>query len=205
MAFPEPFHTWRPHPWHGISPGPDAPGVVQAYIEITPFDLVKYEIDKVNGLLRVDRPQRSSSSPPSLYGFIPRTLCGQRTGMLTDGAGGGDGDPLDICVISERPINARDILVKAKVIGGLTMLDNDEADDKIVAVLASDFVWGVVDDITELPPVLVERLRHYFSTYKLLPGAVPLAITPYAKARAYEVIEAALLDYRETFGGPQSR
>ncbi|HEU4418400.1 MAG TPA: inorganic diphosphatase, partial [Planctomycetota bacterium] len=92
--------------------------------------------------------------------------------------------------------------VKAKVIGGLTMLDNDEADDKIVAVLAGDFVWGDVDDLPQLPSVLVERLRHYFSTYKLLPDATPIAITPYAKVRAHQVIRAALQDYHEMFGGP---
>ncbi|MCA8963426.1 MAG: inorganic diphosphatase, partial [Planctomycetes bacterium] len=111
-------------------------------------------------------------------------------------------DPLDICVLSERPINAREILVKAKVIGGLTMLDGDEADDKIVAVLAGDFVWGEVDDLHDLPPVLVERLRHYFSTYKLVPGATPVPLTPYDKARAHEVITAALQDYHEVYGGP---
>jgi inorganic pyrophosphatase len=202
MAFPEPFYTWRPHPWHGISPGPDAPRVVQAYIEITPFDLVKYEIDKVNGLLRVDRPQRTSSQPPSLYGFVPRTLCGRRVGELTPGAKDGDGDPLDVCVLSERPITAREILVKAKVIGGLTMLDNGEADDKIVAVLAGDFVWGDVEDLAQLPQVLVERLRHYFATYKLLPGAEPVAVTPYDRDRALQVITAALEDYHEVYGGP---
>jgi inorganic pyrophosphatase len=202
MAFPEPFYTWRPHPWHGISPGAEAPSVVQAYIEITPFDLVKYEIDKVNGLLRVDRPQRTSSQPPSLYGFVPRTLCGRRVGALTPGAKDGDGDPLDVCVLSERPITAREILVKAKVIGGLTMLDNGEADDKIVAVLAGDFVWGEVEDLAQLPQVLVERLRHYFSTYKLLPGASPVPVTPYDKQRAYEVVAAALQDYHEVYGGP---
>jgi inorganic pyrophosphatase len=202
MAFPEPFYTWRPHPWHGISPGPDAPRVVQAYIEITPFDLVKYEIDKVNGLLRVDRPQRTSSQPPSLYGFVPRTLCGRRVGELTPGAKDGDGDPLDVCVLSERPITAREILVKAKVIGGLTMLDNGEADDKIVAVLAGDFVWGDVEDLAQLPQVLVERLRHYFATYKLLPGAEPVAVTPYDRDRALQVITAALEDSHEVYGGP---
>jgi inorganic pyrophosphatase len=202
MSFPEPFYSWRPHPWHGISAGPKSPEVVQAYIEITPFDLVKYEIDKVNGFLRVDRPQRTSSQPPSLYGFIPRTLCGPRVGKLTPGASKGDGDPLDICVLSERPITAREILVKAKVIGGLTMLDNGEADDKIVAVLASDFVWGHVEDLADLPSVLVERLRHYFSTYKLLPDTAPLPITPYDKQRAHQVITAALHDYHEVYGGP---
>lgn len=202
MSFPEPFYSWRPHPWHGIASGPDAPRVVQAYIEITPFDLVKYEIDKVNGMLRVDRPQRTSSQPPSLYGFIPRTLCGRRVGELTPGAKDGDRDPLDICVLSERPITAREILVKAKVIGGLTMLDNGEADDKIVAVLAGDFVWGEVEDLAQLPPVLVERLRHYFATYKLLPGASPVAVTPYDRQRAHEVITCSLQDYQAVYGGP---
>lgn len=202
MGFPEPFYTWRPHPWHGISAGPEPPAVVQAYIEITPFDLVKYEIDKINGFLRVDRPQRTSSQPPSLYGFVPRTLCGRRVGGLTAAATRGDGDPLDICVLSERPINAREILVKAKVIGGLAMVDGEEADDKILAVLAGDFVWGEVEELAQLPAVLVERLRHYFSTYKLLPGAAPVAVTPYDKPHAHAVIRAALEDYHEVYGGP---
>ncbi|MBL8732344.1 MAG: inorganic pyrophosphatase [Planctomycetes bacterium] len=204
MSFPEPFYSWRPHPWHGISAGPNPPEVVQAYVEITPFDLVKYEIDKVNGFLRVDRPQRTSSQPPSLYGFIPRTLCGRRVGALSAGAKGGDGDPLDICVLSERPITAREILVKARVIGGLMMIDGGDADDKIVAVLGGDFVWGDVEDMAQLPQVLVERLRHYFSTYKLVPGATPVTVTPYDKAHAQTVIRASLQDYHEVYGGPLS-
>jgi inorganic pyrophosphatase len=202
MSFPEPFYSWRPHPWHGLVPGEKPPGLVQAYIEITPFDLVKYEIDKVTGYMRVDRPQRTSSQPPSLYGFIPRTLCGRRVGALTPDAKKGDGDPLDICVLSERPIAARELLVKAKVIGGLKMLDGGEADDKIVAVLAGDFVWGEVDDVAQLPQVLIERLRHYFSTYKLVPGATPVAVTPYDKAQAHQVVTAAMQDYHEVYGGP---
>ena len=67
------FNRWRPHPWHGIEVGPNAPSVVHAYIESTPFDHVKYEVDKQTGYLRVDRPHRTSSLPPTLYGFIPRT------------------------------------------------------------------------------------------------------------------------------------
>ena len=66
MAFPKPFYRWRPHPWHGLDIGPQAPRVVHAYIEITPFDLIKYEVDKATGYLRVDRPQRGSSQPPTL-------------------------------------------------------------------------------------------------------------------------------------------
>ena len=205
MAFPEPFYSWRPHPWHGLGVGPNPPQVVQAYIEITPFDLVKYEIDKVTGYLRVDRPQRTSAQPPSLYGFIPRTYCGKRVGALTSGVKGGDGDPLDICVIAERPISHPEILVKAKVIGGMQMVDCGEADDKIIAVLDNDCVWSAVDDIAQLPNVLVDRLRHYFSTYKLVPGAETTPITPYGREHAHAVVTAAMQDYHEVYGGPTER
>jgi inorganic pyrophosphatase len=104
---------WRPHPWHGLETGDDPPRVVNAYIEITPFDLVKYEVDKLTGYLRVDRPQRTSSQPPALYGFIPRTYCGERVAALAPKSTRGDGDPLDICVISERPISKSEILLRA--------------------------------------------------------------------------------------------
>ena len=66
---------FQAHPWHGVPIGPDAPHVVTAYIEIVPTDTVKYEIDKLTGLLKVDRPQKYSNFCPSLYGFVPQTLC----------------------------------------------------------------------------------------------------------------------------------
>src|SRR5512133_3962693 len=93
MTFPKPCFRWRPHPWHGLELGPDPPDVVHAFIEITPFDVIKYEVDKTTGYLRVDRPQRSSSLPPTLYGFIPRTYCGGRVGALSTAVKKGDGDP----------------------------------------------------------------------------------------------------------------
>src|SRR5687767_12496289 len=111
--------AFRPHPWHGLEIGPAPPDVLNAFIEITPFDLMKYEVDKVSGYLRVDRPQRSSAQHPTLYGFVPRTLCGDRTGRLAPAASRGDGDPLDICVLSERAITRNEIIVRARVIGGL--------------------------------------------------------------------------------------
>jgi inorganic pyrophosphatase len=114
MTFPRPFYRWRPHPWHGLEVGEDPPVLVQAYIEITPFDGVKYEIDKATGYLRVDRPQRNSSLPPTLYGFIPRTYCGDAVGALCEKAKEGDHDPLDICVISERPINRSEVILCAR-------------------------------------------------------------------------------------------
>jgi inorganic pyrophosphatase len=176
--------------------------VLNAYIEITPFDLMKYEIDKVSGYLRVDRPQRSSAQPPALYGFVPRTYCGERVRRLARGARRGDGDPLDICVLSERAITRNEIIVRARVIGGLQMIDAGEADDKLVSVLDNDHVWGDARNIGDIPPVLVERLQHYFLTYKLVPGQRVRARidTVYGRAHALSVVRAAMADYAAMFG-----
>ncbi|KAA9133191.1 inorganic pyrophosphatase [Marinihelvus fidelis] len=197
------FNQWRPHPWHGLELGPNPPSVVHAYIEITPFDFVKYEVDKKTGYMRVDRPHRTSSLPPALYGFIPRTYCADRVRNLMEGADRGDGDPLDICVLSSRRITRGEIIVNAHVVGGITMLDHGEADDKIVAVLDNDDVWGSVDDITELPKSLVERLRHYFQTYKTLPGEPEKVQVgeAYGAEHAAKVIAAASADYQDEYGG----
>ena len=191
------FSPWRPHPWHGLEAGHNLPRHVNSYIEITPFDLIKYEIDKSTGYVRVDRPQRTSSIPPALYGFIPRTYCGEATASLCPGADRGDGDPLDICVLSERPIARAEIIIPSRVVGGIQLLDRGEADDKIIAVLEGDFMWNNVADLSDLPTILVERLQHYFSTYKLVPGAdAQIHVQAvYGVDHASRVIEAALADY----------
>lgn len=204
MAPATSFSRWRPHPWHGLEVGPDPPQFVNAFIEITPFEYVKYELDKQSGYLFVDRPHRTSSLPPTLYGFIPRTYCGEGVRALMPGALRGDGDPLDICVISERPINRMEVILHARVVGGLRMLDADEADDKIIAVLKNDNFWGHVQDVRELPETLVERLRHYFSTYKLAPGE-PAKVTidqAYGPEHAFQVVQAAMADYVDKFQQP---
>ncbi len=197
------FYRWRPHPWHGLEIGPDPPIIVNAYIEISPFDLVKYEVDKVTGYLRVDRPQRTSSVPPTLYGFIPRTYCGKRVGALSEKTDNADGDPLDICVVSERPITRSEVILETRVVGGIHMIDGGEADDKIIAVLVNDNFWGEVVDISDLPKRLIERLQHYFSTYKLIPDRqVETSIERvYDSAFAMQVVEAAIKDYEEMYGG----
>lgn len=203
MTFPPPFYRWRPHPWHGLEVGPEAPHLVHAYIEITPFDTVKYEIDKKTGYMRVDRPQRTSSHPPTLYGFIPRTFCGRRVGMLSPQAQRGDGDPMDICVLTERHVTKAEVILNARVVGGLQMVDFDEADDKIIAVLSNDDVYDSIHDISDLPEVLVERLRHYFLTYKLVPGKESRVSIDgvYGREKAEEVIQASMDDYIDEFGG----
>jgi len=193
---------YRPHPWHGLDVGPAPPEVLNAFIEITPFDLMKYEVDKVSGYLRVDRPQRGSSQHPTLYGFVPRTYCAERVQKLAPTAKKGDGDPLDICVLSERTIARNEIIVRARVIGGLQMIDGGEADDKIISVLENDNVWGEARDIKDVPPVFIERLQHYFLTYKLVPGQPPRAHINrvYGRTHAMKVVRASMADYAAHFG-----
>src|SRR6478672_1414034 len=108
---------FKAHQWHGVSIGEEAPEVVTAYIEIVPTDTVKYEVDKESGYLKIDRPQKFSNIIPALYGFIPQTYCGELTGeysAIQTGREGlqGDGDPLDICVLSERNISHGDFILQ---------------------------------------------------------------------------------------------
>jgi len=203
LNFPSPFYRWRPHPWHGLDVGEDPPDIVNAFIEITPFDMIKYEVDKKTGYMRVDRPQRSSSMPPSLYGFIPRTFCGNRVGALSNETDKGDGDPLDLCVLSERPIDRTEVILSTRVIGGIHMIDRGEADDKIITVLDNDKYYSNVANVYDLPDVLIERIRHYFATYKLIPGQKSNDVyveRVFEVGHAKKVIDASIKDYEEMFG-----
>ena len=198
--------SFRPHPWHGIEPGDRFPEIVRAYIEIVPSDGVKYESDKYSGYLKVDRPQRFSSFCPTLYGFVPQTYCGERVAAhRIPGAPEvtcGDGDPLDICVLTDRPIARGEILLEARPIGGLRMVERREADDKIIAVLLGDPTYGELADIVQLPHAVIDRLRHYFLTYKAIPGeaANPISVDPvYNSMEARSVLQAARADYCATF------
>lgn len=195
------FERFRPHPWHGIPVGKNPPSLVNVYVEINPSDGIKYEIDKETGYLKVDRPQLTSSLPPALYGFIPRTYSAEQVAAFAKTAKRGDGDPLDICVISERAINKSEIIVPARVLGGIRLIDREEADDKIIAVLDSDPYWADARDLKDLPEILINRLIHYFLTYKLTPGESPKTSVEchYGAAEAERVINAAIADYKKHF------
>ncbi len=202
-SFP-PYIASRPHPWHGLPVGRKPPRLVNAYIEITPFDGIKYEIDKATGYLKVDRPQLTSALPPALYGFIPQTYCGDRVGALSGKRRRGDGDPLDICVLSERPISRSEVIVPARIIGGFRMVDRNEADDKIIAVVESDPYWDGIQNLSDLSPVYARRLEHYFLTYKLIPGqkssvALPRIDGAYSAKTAERVVLASMADYENAY------
>ncbi|MFY4727926.1 inorganic diphosphatase, partial [Nitrospira sp. BLG_2] len=141
---------------------------------------------------------------PVYYGLIPQTYSGEqvaaifakrarRKGMV------GDGDPLDICVLSEKSIPHSDILLTALPIGGLSLADGGDADDKIIAVMRDDAVYGNFTDVSQCPTALMDRLQHYFLTYKSAPGTTHHRVeitSVYGREEALRVIRAGHADYR---------
>ncbi len=199
-------NKFKSHPWHGIPIGENAPQTLTAFIEIVPTDTVKYEIDKETGYLKIDRPQKFSNVVPTLYGFIPQTYCDLKVAEFAALKSGkkvtkGDGDPLDICVLSEKTITHGDIILQAIPIGGFRLIDKGEADDKIIAVMKADEVFSDWKEITDCTEAVIDRLKHYFLTYKNLPGQEPTCeITHiYGREEAYEVINRSREDYENKF------
>jgi inorganic pyrophosphatase len=198
------------HPWHGVSARVEK-DIFYTYIEIVPTDVVKYELDKATGHLRLDRPNKFSSLCPTLYGFIPQTYCGEKVAQRCAERAGlksieGDGDPMDVCVLTEKTIAHGGFLARMKPIGGLRMIDGNQADDKILAVLEFDVAYGHFEDISDCPAGILERLQHYFLSYKQRPGdpghRVQIAEV-YDKAEALDVIERSMADYQNHFGNPE--
>lgn len=215
---------FRSHPWHGVAPLCDSPpGVhpddvlVRAFIEMVPNDRVKLELDKGTGHLHVDRPQFFSSSSPTLYGFIPQTYCGERVAKRCSASTGlkrveGDGDPLDICVITEKDFSHGDLFVRVRPIGGLRMIDKKQADDKIIAVLDQDIAFSGISDISELPEGITTRLKHYFLSYKQsfsesTKGKRPVVkiAEVYGRQEAMQVIRLSMDDYVAKYGTQADR
>jgi inorganic pyrophosphatase len=200
------LNLYKPHPWHGINIGDNAPNIVTAYIEMVPNDTIKYEIDKVSGYRKIDRPQKFSNIVPALYGFVPQTYCDENIKEFAKKQSKlnvvkGDGDPLDICVLTERNITSGDFILEAIPIGGFRMIDKGEADDKIIAVLKQDEVYGNFKNISDCPVSIINRLKHYFLTYKAIPGATNAVIISdtYDAEEARKVIELSVLDYNQNF------
>lgn len=197
------FRINKAHPWHGVPIGEGAPEEVTVFIEIVPRDTVKYEVDKETGYLKIDRPQQYSNVVPANYGFIPQTYCSEQIADLarsqtTIEVTGGDTDPLDILVLSEHHIPRGDIILKAKPIGGICLIDGGEADDKIIAVLKGDKVFEQYTELAQLPKGILERFEHYFLTYKSLPGESNACEIPftYGREASHRVIKTATADYK---------
>lgn len=199
---------FKPHPWHGLSPGANCPEVVTAYVEIVPANTVKFETDKTSGYLRLDRPQQYSNRCPVVYGFVPQTYCGESVARRCAEFSGrvgleGDGDPLDICVLTSEPLSHGDFIAEVVPIGGLRLIDGEEVDDKILAVLCNDLIYGSWRSIRECPAKQLQQLHHYFVTYKQSPqqDSRPCEVLGYYdREEALAVIDCSREDYRKRFG-----
>lgn len=169
------------NPWHTVSIGDDVPNMVNGIIEIPKGSRGKYELDKESGMLILDRVLYSSVYYPSNYGFIPQTYCD-------------DNDPLDILVLSQIEVVPM-CIVHAKVIGVMRMLDNGEADDKIIAVAANDMSVNHINDISELPPHSIKETRSFFEDYKKLENKEVVVEDFQNKEVAFEIINKSIKDY----------
>ncbi|MCC6600893.1 MAG: inorganic diphosphatase [Crocinitomicaceae bacterium] len=174
------------HPWHEVDSSFDRnEGVVSGIVEIPLGSKAKYEVDKISGLLRLDRVIFSAFHYPINYGFIPRSL-------------GDDGDPLDILVLSQVSI-APLCLVKARIIGYMEMIDSGQRDEKIIAVADGDMSVNHITSIELLPENFRSELKHFFLEYKTLSNKIVLVDQFKSKGEALDVIEESLERYKAHF------
>lgn len=173
------------NPWHDVAPESNSFDIVNGIIEIPKGSRAKYELDKNSGLLRLDRVLYSSVYYPANYGFIPKSYCD-------------DKDPLDILILSQIDIVPM-CIVPAKVIGVMRMLDNGEADDKIIAVASGDPSVSHINDISELPAHFISEMRNFFEDYKKLENKTVVVEDFLNKETALEILQESFEMYKREF------
>ncbi|HWP57910.1 MAG TPA: inorganic diphosphatase [Candidatus Acidoferrales bacterium] len=170
------------HPWHDVELGQDAPEMIPVVVEVPKGSKTKYELDKKSGLIRVDRILFSSVHYPANYGFIPRTYCD-------------DHDPLDVLVLGQEPVVPLSIVI-AKPIGLMKMVDQNEEDDKVIAVHANDPEYAHYNSLDELAPHRMVEVKRFFEDYKVLENKAVKVEEFQSRAEALDVIRRAIDLYR---------
>lgn len=171
--------------WHNINPNRINADDIVAVIEISKGSKKKYELDKETGLIILDRILYTSTHYPANYGFIPKTYAE-------------DEDPLDVLVLCSEDLEPMS-MVRCYPIGVVRMLDNNKADDKIIAIPHKEPTWNFYSDINELPPHIASEIMHFFGIYKDLEHKPTTGIDVYGKERAIEIIEKAKENYKKNF------
>ncbi|MGV8124736.1 MAG: inorganic diphosphatase [Candidatus Xenobiia bacterium LiM19] len=171
------------HPWHGVKIGSGSPEICNVIIEIPEGSKNKYELDKPTGLLRLDRVLSASMRFPVNYGFFPQTYFH-------------DGDPLDVLVLSQEPIEPL-TLVKVRVIGYLLVVDRGDRDTKIIAVPMKDPQFSHYTDISQIHENVIAEIKHFFEQYKKLEGKVVTAEKTGGPAEACEMIREGMNLYEK--------
>lgn len=172
--------------WHDISEERIKKDDFMSVIEISKGGSNKYELDKETGVLKLDRVLYTATHYPANYGFIPRTLAD-------------DNDPLDVLVLCQEQIIPL-TLVESYPIGILNMIDNNEKDEKIIAIAKKDPFLNTYKDISELPTHIFEEIRHFFAVYKQLEDKQTVVEQILGREEAEKVIEKCLQNYKEKFG-----
>ena len=171
--------------WHDMSPKRVTKEDFMAVIEISKNSKTKYELDKDTGMILLDRILYTSTHYPSNYGMLPRTFAE-------------DGDPLDVLVLCSEPIYPMS-LVRCYPIGVITMIDNGDADDKIIAIPFNDPTYNSYTDISQLPQHIFQEMSHFFSVYKSLENKQTAIDEIRNREVAVEIIERSIQRYKELY------
>lgn len=171
--------------WHDLDSKRITPEEFIVCIEISKNSKMKYELDKETGRLILDRVLFTSTHYPANYGFIPKTYAG-------------DDDPLDVLVLCQSEIIPL-CLVKCRPIGVIKMIDNDQVDEKVIAVPVGDPSWNSYTNIDELPEHILDEMRHFFGVYKQLEGKKTSIVETRGPIEAERIIRLAIENYKKKF------
>lgn len=171
---------------HDLAPGENTPNEITVVVEIQKGSKNKYELDKATGMIKLDRVMFTGQDYPFDYGFVPQTHWH-------------DGDPLDVVLITTYPL-VPGLLLEARPVGVMDMIDNGESDAKIIAVPVEDPRFKNIQDLADVNPHTVEEIKHFFETYKQMQKKVVTVPTIRDTAAAKQVIAEAIELYKQKFG-----